>query len=170
MSILPEKDSEFTEESIKNMPYLRACIKEALRVYPLAVGNIRVNQKDVVLSGYRVPAGSNVLMISTSLNMDENHYPRAKEFLPERWLRPEQTEENVKALKPSSPFVFLPFGFGARSCIGRRIVEMELELGTARLIRNFLVEFNYPTEKAFKALQINVPNIPLKFKFRDVEN
>lgn len=152
------------------MPYLRACIKESQRIYPLGVGNARVNQKDVVLSGYRVPAGTQVLMISTSLNMDEKHYPRAKEYLPERWLRPEQTEGNVNNLKPSSPFVFLPFGFGARSCIGRRIVELELELGIARLIRNFKVEFNYSTENAFKAVQINVPNIPLKFKFTDVKN
>ncbi|KAM7344954.1 cytochrome P450 CYP12A2-like [Cochliomyia hominivorax] len=169
MQILPEKDSDFAEASLKHMPYLRACIKESQRQYPLSVGNVRVNQNDVVLSGYRVPAGTQVLMISTSLNKDEKYYPKAQEFLPERWLRVEKTEETGKALKPSNPFVFLPFGFGPRSCIGRRIVELELQLGIARLLRNFYVEFNYPTENAFKSVQINVPNIPLKFKFTDVE-
>ncbi|XP_059224404.1 cytochrome P450 CYP12A2 isoform X2 [Stomoxys calcitrans] len=172
MRVLPQKDSEFTEEAIKNMPYLRACIKESQRIYPLAVGNVRVAAKDVVLSGYRIPAGQQVFMVSASLNMDEKYYPRAKEFLPERWLRQEKgtSEEGSQALKPSSPFVFLPFGFGPRSCIGRRIVEMEIELGIARLIRNFQVEFNHPTENAFRSLQINVPNIPLTFKFIDIEN
>ena len=62
----------------------------------------------------------------------------------------------------------MPFGFGAQSCIGRRIVEMELELGIARMVRNFNIEYNHPTENAFKSLLINVPNIPLKFKFTDV--
>lgn len=171
LRILPTKDSEFKEDALTNIPYLRACIKESQRFYPLGPGNVRVNQNDVVLSGYRVPAGTQVLMISISLNMDETHYPRAKEYLPERWLRPKQCDDDsLKELKPSNPFVFLPFGFGPRSCVGKRIVEMELELGIARLVRNFHVEFNYPTENAFKSLQINVPNIPLKFKFTEVEN
>ncbi|XP_061391254.1 cytochrome P450 CYP12A2-like [Musca vetustissima] len=172
--LLPHKDSEFNEAVLKNMPYLRACIKESLRVYPLAIGNAREPINDVVLSGYRVPKGTQVSMISTSLLNDDNHYPRAKEYLPERWLRPsketEGTAECPHALKASSPFIYLPFGFGSRSCIGRRIVEMELELGIARLIRNFHVEFNYSTENAFKSLLINVPNIPLKFKFTDVSD
>ncbi|XP_073817037.1 cytochrome P450 CYP12A2-like isoform X2 [Musca autumnalis] len=169
--LLPHKDSEFNESVFKNMPYLRACIKESLRVYPLTIGNARAPAKDVVLSGYRIPKGTQVSMVSTSLLKDDNHYPRAKEFLPERWLRPSKETESGSecphALKASSPFVYLPFGFGSRSCIGRRIVEMELELGVARLIRNFKVEFNHPTENAFKSLLINVPNIPLKFKFTD---
>ncbi|XP_061391258.1 cytochrome P450 CYP12A2-like [Musca vetustissima] len=175
--LLPHKDSEFNEAVFKNMPYLRACIKESLRVYPLTVGNARVPINDVVLSGYRVPKGTRVTMISTSLLKDDTHYPRAKEFLPERWLRPSKAEtENatnecpMNALKASSPFIYLPFGFGSRSCIGRRIVEMELEMGIARLIRNYHVEFNYPTRNAFKSLLIYVPNIPLKFKFTDVKD
>ncbi|XP_073817034.1 cytochrome P450 CYP12A2-like [Musca autumnalis] len=172
--LLPHKDSEFNEAVFKNMPYLKACIKEALRVYPLAIGNAREPANDVVLSGYRVPKGTQISMISTSLLKDDNHYPRANEYLPERWLRPSKdTEGNAEcplALKASSPFIYLPFGFGSRSCIGRRIVEMELELGIARLIRNFKVEFNYSTENAFKSLLINIPNIPLKFKFSDVSD
>ncbi|XP_013107493.1 cytochrome P450 CYP12A2 [Stomoxys calcitrans] len=174
LQLLPQKDSEFNETVFKNMPYLRACIKEALRIYPLAVGNGRVLDNDTVLSGYHVPKGTQVSMISTSLLSDDTHYPRASEYLPERWLRPskeaESSSECPHALKASSPFIYLPFGFGSRSCIGRRIVEMELELGIARLIRNFQVEFNHPTENAFKSLLINVPNIPLKFKFTDIEN
>lgn len=103
--------------------------------------------------------------------MDETRYPRANVYLPERWLRPEQCDDiSLKELKPSSPFVFLPFGLGSRSCVRKHIVEMGLELGIARLVRNFRVELNYPTENAFKALQINVPNIPLKFKFTKIEN
>ncbi|XP_037824421.1 cytochrome P450 CYP12A2-like [Lucilia sericata] len=176
LKILPHKDSEFTEESLKNIPYVRACIKESLRMYPIVIGNTRIPAQDVVLSGYRIPKGTAVTMVSTALNYDELHYPRAKEYIPERWLRSENDSGNQNStqcphsLRPSNPFVYLPFGFGPRSCIGRRIVEMELELGIARIIRNFQVEFNYSTDKAFKSLMINVPQIPLKFKFTDIEN
>ncbi|XP_061391253.1 cytochrome P450 CYP12A2 [Musca vetustissima] len=175
MKLLPEKDSEFNEAVFKNMPYLRACIKESLRVYPLTVGNARALGNDAVISGYRVPKGTLVSMNSVILIKDDQHYPRAGEYLPERWLREskdnsEKSTECPHALKASTPFNYLPFGFGSRSCIGRRIAEMEMELGIARLIRNFHVEFNNSTENAFKSYLINVPNIPLKFKFTDVSN
>lgn len=155
------------------MPYLKACVKESLRMYPLTIGNTRVPINDVVLSGYRIPKGTQVIMISTSLMRDETHYPRCNEYLPERWLRSSENSSDAvtncpHALKASSPFIYLPFGFGTRSCIGRRISEMELEMGIARLIRNFHVEYNYPTENAFRSALINLPNIPLKFKFIDV--
>ncbi|XP_073820233.1 cytochrome P450 CYP12A2-like [Musca autumnalis] len=172
--ILPNKDSQFNVNSLNNIPYTRACIREALRIYPLTVGNARILANDTVLSGYRVPKGTMVSMISTGLLQDDAHYSKAKEYLPERWLRPnketEGSSECPHALKSSSPFIYLPFGFGPRSCVGRRIVEMEMEVGIARLVRNFKIEFNYPTENAFKFKLINVPNIPLKFKFIDVEN
>lgn len=152
------------------MPYLRACIKESLRYYPLTVGNSRAPARDVVLSGYRVPKDTRVTMISIALQRDENHFSRANEYLPERWLRSNrESAENIQSLKPSCPFVYLPFGFGPRTCIGRRIVEMELELGIARIVRNFYIEFKHPTNNAFKSVLMNVPNIPLKFKFSDVE-
>ncbi|XP_037815903.1 cytochrome P450 CYP12A2-like isoform X2 [Lucilia sericata] len=173
--ILPHKDSEFTEEACKNMPYLRACIKESLRVYPLTVGNARSPANDVVLSGYRIPKDTRVSMVSIALLRDENHFPRANEYLPERWLRAQKESNTNQAttsahpLRPSCPFVYLPFGFGPRTCIGRRIVEMELELGIARIVRNFQIEYNHPTDNAFKSVLMNIPNIPLKFKFTDID-
>ncbi|XP_016997269.2 probable cytochrome P450 12a5, mitochondrial [Drosophila takahashii] len=176
MKVLPNKDSEFTEVSMKNVPYLRACIKESQRVYPLTVGNARGLTRDSVISGYRVPAGTFVSMIPISSLHNEEHFPKASEFLPERWLRNTSDSSDsagkcpVNDLKTKNPFIFLPFGFGPRMCVGKRIVEMELELGIARLLRNFNVEFNYSTKNAFRSELINLPNIPLKFKFTDVPN
>lgn len=171
MKVLPHKDSEFDEVAFRNMPYLRACIKEALRFYPLGMGNARVSDQDMVLSGYQVPKGKMIVVVNMALLNDEKFFPRPTEYLPERWLRSstDESEGSVDDLKPRNPFVYFPFGFGVRSCIGRRIVEMEMELGIARLVRNFHIEFNHPTENAFKSLLIRVPNIPLKFKFTNFE-
>ncbi|XP_022210878.2 probable cytochrome P450 12a4, mitochondrial [Drosophila obscura] len=173
MKVLPQKDTEFTEESMKNVPYLRACIKESQRIYPLVLGNARTLNRDSVLSGYQVPAGTFISMIPTGLLSSEEHFPKADEFLPERWVR-NATDATGQCpandLKLKNPFVFLPFGFGPRMCVGKRIVDMELELGIARLIRNFNIEFNHPTENAFRAAMISLPNIPLKFKFTDLPN
>uniref|UniRef100_A0A1I8PMH2 Cytochrome P450 CYP12A2-like n=2 Tax=Stomoxys calcitrans TaxID=35570 RepID=A0A1I8PMH2_STOCA len=175
MQLLPQKDSEFDEKLFKNMPYLRACIKESLRLYPVSNGSTRHPNENVILSGYRVPKGVQVNMVFSSLLKDDSLYARAQEYLPERWLRSAKKDEELQkecplhAFKGRSSFVYLPFGFGTRSCIGRRIAEMSVEMAVARLIRKFYVEFHYSTENAFKSLLFNVPNIPLKFQFSDVE-
>ncbi|KAH8318079.1 hypothetical protein KR074_007532, partial [Drosophila pseudoananassae] len=135
--------------------------------------NARTLVRDTVVGGYRVPAGTNVSMCPLNSYSSDKYFPKATVFMPERWLRPAKDEPGqcpASDLRTKNPFVFLPFGFGARMCVGKRIVDMELELGIARLIRNFNVEFNYSTKNAFRSALVNLPNIPLKFKFTDLHN
>ncbi|XP_034483067.1 probable cytochrome P450 12c1, mitochondrial [Drosophila innubila] len=166
---LPHPTDEFTFSDMKALPYLRAFIKESLRVYPVAFGNLRATGADMVLDGYRIPKHTRLLMNSNLLLDDERFYPRAKEFLPERWLRQQPNESENLVADNMSPFVYLPFGFGPRMCVGKRIVDMEMEITVANLVRNFQVEYKYPTENAFKSTFINQPVIPLKFKFTDIK-
>lgn len=58
------------------------------------------------------------------------------------------------------PFAYLSFGFGPRSCVGKRIAKMEMEVLLSRLIRDYKVECNYPDIK-FKSVLINVPDVHL---------
>ncbi|XP_017011348.2 probable cytochrome P450 12c1, mitochondrial [Drosophila takahashii] len=172
LSKLPSTDRDFTLEDMKSLPYLRAFIKESLRVYPVTFGNTRSAGTDVVLNGYRIPKGTHLMMSNSFLLKDEGLYPRAKEFIPERWLRQKGAGENSSEVlmdKSISPFIYLPFGFGPRMCVGKRIVDLELELTVANLVRNFQIEFNYPAENPFKSSFVYMPNIPLKFKFTDVK-
>lgn len=53
----------------------------------------------------------------------EAYYPRASEFLPERWLRDNRDE----SLDAASAFAFLPFGLGPRMCVGKRFAQLEIE-------------------------------------------
>ncbi|XP_034488068.1 probable cytochrome P450 12e1, mitochondrial [Drosophila innubila] len=160
--VLPEKNSQWTMEKTANLPYLRACIKEGIRMYPIGPGTLRRMPWDVSLSGYCVVAGTDVGMASNyqMANM-EQFVPRVREFLPERWLR----DESKLVGDTSTPFMYLPFGFGPRACAGRRIVDMILEIAVSRLVRNFEIGFDYPIENAFKAQFFVKPNIPFKFKF-----
>lgn len=57
----------------------------------------------------------------------DEYFPRANEFIPERWLRGHPMESN------HHPYTLLPFGFGTRMCIGRRLAELEMKLLTAKV-------------------------------------
>lgn len=124
MSKLPERTSQLDAQKMANMPYLRACIKEAARMNPVTLGNIRTLPHDVVMSGYRIPKGFEVSTANNILMNDDKYYKDSGKFLPERFLK---THDDV-SIKGKHPFVYLPFGFGPRMCVGRRFAELEMEV------------------------------------------
>lgn len=64
-------------------------------------------------------------------------FPRALEFLPERWLRGEGDRIHS--------YASLPFGIGTRMCIGKRFAEMEIYtlLARVRCTGPFVLESYY---------------------------
>lgn len=101
-------------------------------------------------------------MANHLLQVNDEYFPKSKEFLPERWLR-DATEAKAE-LVCRNAFVNLPFGFGSRMCIGRRFAEMELLLLVVRILREYRVEWNYGPELKYANALVNNPITPLKFK------
>lgn len=166
-SILPEKDTPLTEQNMANMPYLRACFKEAQRLNPILNGTMRKVDRDLISNGYQIPKGTEVAMGAINLQRQDDIFPDAMKFLPERWLKGEAAG-GCPSAKTAHPFIFLPFGFGPRMCIGKRFAQMEIEVLTSRLLRNFFVEWNYPDLKS-KTLGLNFPSGKFMFKLTDID-
>ncbi|XP_055919790.1 probable cytochrome P450 12b2, mitochondrial [Eupeodes corollae] len=160
--ILPNNHTPLTTENTKNMPYLRACIKEALRITPITPANFRLTGCDVVLSNYKVPKGTGVSMGMMPLTNSDVYFPKSSEFMPERWLK--SGEGACPHAKATNPFVYLPFGFGPRTCIGKRIAEMEMETLLARLIRNYKVSW-YGDDLKYTSNIILIPAGNMRFRF-----
>lgn len=168
-AILPDKDSSFTIEKMTRLPYLRACIKESQRIFPTINGNVRGAGQDIVLDGYQIPKGTLVVMLSPDLQMDDKYFPMASKFLPERWLKTDEARATCPvSAKAAPPFIYMPFGFGPRMCIGRRLAEMEMEILLSKLVRNFYISWEYPDLK-FKWSTINAPVSKLRFTLVDVQ-
>ncbi|XP_055838070.1 probable cytochrome P450 12b2, mitochondrial isoform X2 [Episyrphus balteatus] len=165
MGILPDKNTPLTNENTKNMPYLRACIKEALRITPITPANFRLTGCDVVLSNYRVPKGTGVSMGMMPLTNSDVYFPQSSEFMPERWLK--SGEGACPHAKGTNPFVYLPFGFGPRTCIGKRIAEMEMETLMTRLIRNYKISW-YGDDLKYTSNIILIPAGDMRFKFEPI--
>ncbi|XP_069671910.1 probable cytochrome P450 301a1, mitochondrial [Periplaneta americana] len=162
--VLPNKKEPITAEKLNEMKYLRACIKETMRISPITGGNQRNLSKDLVLGNYRVPKGTSIMMPGLLLSRMDKHFPQANKFIPERWLK-DEPESKMKL----HSFVTLPFGFGPRTCIGRRFAELEIETLLAKVVRNFRIEYNYGDMK-FVSKLLYTPSSPLKFKMIDREN
>ncbi|XP_018554656.1 LOW QUALITY PROTEIN: 25-hydroxyvitamin D-1 alpha hydroxylase, mitochondrial [Lates calcarifer] len=117
---------------VARMPLLKATVKEVLRLYPVIPANARViTERDVQVGGYLIPKNTLITLCHFATSRDPAVFPCPDEFQPHRWLNKEQTHH---------PYASVPFGVGKRSCIGRRIAELELYLALARILIEFDVK------------------------------
>lgn len=160
----PDKQQKLREEvrsGSDQKRYLRACVKEALRIWHVVPSNLRRTDRDHVVGGYHIPPGIDVIAPNQYLSSLEKYYPRAKEFIPERWLA---DKADPLYYGNAHPMVTLPFGFGIRSCIGRRIAELEIEILVKRLVDEFKITWEGPPIKMVNKLT-NTFEKPFFFRF-----
>ncbi|XP_068975698.1 probable cytochrome P450 12a5, mitochondrial [Bombus flavifrons] len=155
-SVLPNNDAPFTERTLKNMPYLKACLQETLRLHPAIPYITRLLPKTIHLHGYTIPKGTFVIMANQITSQREENFEDPLKFRPERWLS--------NYAKEDTDFSYLPFGYGVRSCLGKSMAELKMMLLTAKLVRQFRVEYDYADIKS-NFMMVNVPNKPLRFRF-----
>ncbi|XP_047106300.1 probable cytochrome P450 49a1 [Schistocerca piceifrons] len=155
---LPTPRSPLSAAHLEGLPYLKACIKETLRMYPVIIGNGRCLQSDAVIEDFHIPKGTHVIFPHLCLGRSERYFPQPAAFLPERW-----TAAWPGGRLPDHQHASLPFGHGRRMCVGRRFAEAELQILIAKIVRRYQVEYHYGEIK-YKVHPTYVPESPLKFR------
>jgi cytochrome P450 family 110 len=113
-------------EKLAKLPYLEAVCNETHRRYPLAPApSPRKLLRPLEVVGYNLPVGTGVAAAISVAHFREEVYPEPMQFKPERFLD-----------RTYSPFEFLPFGGGARRCLGAAMASYEMKLVLGTWIRN----------------------------------
>ncbi|MFO0657704.1 MAG: cytochrome P450 [Polyangia bacterium] len=107
---------ETEPEAIAKLPFLEAVINETLRLYPPVHVIHRKLKKPMRLSGCELPAGTIVAAGAFATHRLSSIYPEPDKFVPQRFLH-----------RTYSPFEFLPFGGGARRCLGAAFATYEMK-------------------------------------------
>lgn len=116
--------------AIFKLPYLNAVCCETLRIYPVGMLTFpRVVRTPVSLSGFEFEPGTVLLGSIYLTHQREDLYPEPKQFKPERFLE-----------RQFSPYEFLPFGGGARRCIGMAFAQFEMKVVLAKILSQLELE------------------------------
>lgn len=98
-------------------------------VYSTVIGNGRTLQEDTTICGYHIPKGIQVVFPTIVTGSMEQYCRNAGEFKPERWMK-SADDSNSDAIHP---FASLPYGYGARMCLGRRFADLEIQILLAKV-------------------------------------
>ena len=118
-----------TGDDVENLPFIRAIIDEALRLYPPGGMVSRTAKAHDTLGGREIRPGDTVIIPIYALHRHELLWSEPDAFRPERW-----------AEKPVDRYAYLPFGDGPRICIGMSFAIQEAVIILATILARFRFE------------------------------
>ena len=114
---------------VEALPYAEQVVNEALRLYPPGWLLSRRTVTADVLSGYEIPAGTDVLLSPYLLHRHPRYWKDPDAFRPERFA-PDHAAERPR-------FAYMPFAAGPRHCIGETFALYEMLVHLYKIARRY---------------------------------
>ncbi|KAI3576776.1 putative P450 monooxygenase [Fusarium oxysporum f. sp. albedinis] len=148
---------------LAKLPYIDACLRETLRLYPTAPAFTLRAKGDQVLNGeYTIKNKDCVTIMLARLHRDPDVYgPDAEDFDPSRMM-----PDKFNKLPPNA---WKPFGHGVRACIGRPFAIQEAVMATATILQTFHITKDTPSYQLQirTALTIKPQGFKIRAKLRN---
>ena len=130
---------EVSYQSLREMPWLQAAIKEALRLLPPLILLLRVAKQEIVLGDIRVAPGKLVGASPAVSNKLPESFEEPERFMPERYIDPRQEDLENR-------WTWIPFGAGKHRCVGAPFAMMQLKAIFSVLLRTWDLELAQPPD------------------------
>ncbi|XP_078160766.1 cytochrome P450 71A26-like [Carex rostrata] len=118
-------------EDVNQMSYLKAVVKETLRLHPsIPLLLPRESMDECEINGFTIPKGTKVLINAWAIAREAKSWEVPEKFMPERFIG---SQVDYKG----NDFQLIPFGAGRRICPGILFGTATAELALANLIHRF---------------------------------
>ncbi|GMN21459.1 hypothetical protein TIFTF001_047279 [Ficus carica] len=124
------RNGSVDEKAINEMKYLKAVVKETLRLHPSGPLLPRECGEKCEIDGYEVPAKTRVIVNAWAIGRDPTYWTDPDSFIPERFL---DSSIDYKGTN----FEYIPFGAGRRMCPGMLLGLINVELPLAMFLYHF---------------------------------
>jgi unspecific monooxygenase len=149
--------AETADQAMTRLPYARAVVSEALRLYPPAFVIVREANATDRLGDVAIPPGSLAMVAPWVLHRHRRYWQNPDAFDPSRFL---------EGATPIPRLAYLPFGTGPRVCVGAQFALTEAVLVLAILIQKFDVTLDQPAPVLPAAVVTTQPDHPALFRLR----
>lgn len=106
-------------------------IQETLRLFPPASLVARETFRDIKIGALHVPKNVSMWIPISTMHHDKSIWgPNADKFNPDRFV-------NGISGACKKPYLFMPFGLGARTCLGQNLAMVELKVILALILSKF---------------------------------
>jgi cytochrome P450 len=145
------------EEFMKALPVLNGAIMESMRLYPIAVAQIRTANKDFVFGGCQIKEGQMIYLGTSVPHFQEEFYPEPMKFDVDRYTRPRAEHMQVGA--------YSPYGRGHHTCLGKSLAEVLLAITMAQIFYKLDLELD-PPGYVLKTKTAPTPGPAMSFKVK----
>ena len=145
------------EEFMKSLPALNGAIMEAMRLYPIAVAQIRTANKDFVFAGHQIKEGELIYLGTSVPHFMEEFYPEPERFDIDRYQKPRAEHMQVGT--------YSPYGRGHHTCLGKSLAEVLLAITMAQVFYKLDLELESPGYE-LKTKTAPTPGPAMSFKVR----
>ena len=146
------------EANVRNeLPNIDGAIMEAMRVYTIAVAQMRTATRDFGFLGYQVRENELLYVATAVPHYMEEFYPNPDRFDIDRYAKP-----RAEHLKPGA---YSPYGRGTHTCLGKTLAEVQMALSMARLFYKLDLELESP-DYMLETKVLPTPGPSMKFKVR----
>jgi helvolic acid biosynthesis cytochrome P450 monooxygenase len=137
------------KEVLTKLPYIDACVSEALRVSPTTAGlTPRVSpSQGIELQGHYIPPGTELYVNLRSVNMHEKSWDEPRRFRPERFIDNEDAKKTL-----------FTFSYGPRNCIGRNLAWVEMLTIVANVLKDY--DIALPPNSKFGPMNLDADGVP----------
>ncbi|WP_028080396.1 cytochrome P450 [Solimonas soli] len=158
-----EVDALFAEGAVdedallKRLPSLQGAIMETMRLYPIAVAQMRTATRDFVFDGHQIREGEMIYIGTSVPHFMEEFWPEPQKFDIDRYAKP-----RAEHLQPGA---YSPYGRGPHTCLGKSLAEVQIALSMARVFYKLDLELESP-DYQLKTKTAPTPGPAMDFKVR----
>ena len=145
------------EPDLRSLPSIDGAIMEVMRMYPIAVAQMRTATRDFAFLGHQIREGELLYVATAVPHYMEEYYPSPEKFDIDRYERP-----RAEHLKPG---VYSPYGRGTHTCLGKTLAEVQMAFSMARLFYLLDLELESP-DYVLQTKVLPTPGPSMKFKVR----
>ncbi|MBU2666631.1 cytochrome P450 [Actinoplanes bogorensis] len=125
-----------TEKDLRSLPAIRGALMETMRLYPIAVVQMRTATRDFTFQGHRISAGENLYVGTSVPHFLDEFFPDPMRFDIDRYEKPRAEHMQAGA--------YSPYGRGQHVCLGKTLADVQMMVTMARMFHRLDLRLDPP--------------------------